>query len=129
MKICNLFVVMGNTSELSFLENSNVVNTVAENFSANADFFLRQGKKLKVFQKLDTNIVYFADLSFGLQQLVCIHTYQEQARMKEALFQTEALEYYRRISICCQNTFSLCFSDQLLKKGYTISLINHVRNL
>ena len=49
--------------------------------------------------------------------------------MKEALFQTEALEYYRRISICCQNTFSLFFSDQLLKKGYTISLINHVRNL
>ena len=51
--------------------------------------------------------------------------------MKEALFQTEALEYYRRISICCQNTFSpmMFFSDQLLKKGYTISLINHVRNL
>ena len=62
---------------------------IAENFSANADFFLRQGKKLKVFQKLDTNIVYFADLSFGLQQLVCIHTYQE-TRMKEAFFQTEA---------------------------------------
>ena len=50
-------------------------------------------KKLKVFQKPDTNIVYFVDLSFGRQQLVCIHTYQE-TRMKEALFQTEALEYY-----------------------------------
>ena len=85
---------------------------------------------MKVFQKLDTNIVYFADLSFGLQQLVCIHTYQEQARMKEALFQTEALEYYRRISICCQNTFSAnVLGDQLLKRGCTISLINHVRNL
>ena len=55
-------------------------------------FFLQE-KKLKVFQKLDINIVYFEDLLFGLQQLVCIHTYQE-TRMKEALFQTEALENY-----------------------------------
>ena len=64
---------------------------IAENSSANADFFSYKKKKLKVFQKLDNFYKYrLFCRPFVWSSATCfIHTYQE-TRMKEAFFQTEA---------------------------------------
>ena len=66
---------------------------IAENSSANADFFSYKKKKLKVFQKLDNFYKYrLFCRPFVWSSATCLHTHlsYQETRVKEAFFQTEA---------------------------------------
>lgn len=128
VKICILFVVMGNTSELSFLGNSNVVNSWK--FWCKRWFFSAAGKKVESFSETRYKYRLFCR-PFVWSSAACLHTHLSGTGKNERGFVSNGsfrvLQTY--INLLSKHFLTMFFRDQLLKKGYTISLINHVRNL